>query len=74
MDGLPPWPVIEDLLRTLVLPASGAAAVVFAVVCVLCKRADVRIAGGALALVAGLAAGNHFRELLDFVEEALSRP
>ncbi len=64
MDALPPWPLVEDLLRTLVLPAFAAAAVVLATVCLLTKSPALRAAGAALALAAGLAAGNYFRKLL----------
>jgi len=66
MDALPPWPLVEDVLRTLVLPAFAAAAVVLVAVCLLCKAPAWRAAGGALALAAGLAAGNHFRKLLEW--------
>jgi hypothetical protein len=66
MDWLPPWPLIESALRTLMLPASAAAAAVCAVTCAVTKRADLRMAGGVLALIAGLAAGNYFRDLLEW--------
>jgi hypothetical protein len=66
MDWVPPWPQVEGALRTLMLPAFAAAAAVLAITCAVTKRPGLRMAGGVLALVAGLAAGNYFRELLDW--------
>jgi hypothetical protein len=66
MASLPPWPLVDDLLRTLVLPAGGTAAAVLAIVCLLTKSRAARLAGGALAVAAGLAAGNHLRGILDW--------
>ncbi len=66
MDSLPPWPLIEGMLRSLVLPAFATAALVLAAVCILTKSVSIRMAGGAVALTAGLALGNHFRELLEW--------
>jgi hypothetical protein len=71
MHRLPPWSLIEELLRTLVLPAFAGAALVLAVICAVTKREGVRVAGGALALLVGLAAGNHFRDLLEWWPAAI---
>ncbi len=64
MGSFPPWPVVQEMLLKLVLPSFAAAAGLFAVICVLTRRRSLRMIGGAAAVVAGLAAGNHFRELL----------
>jgi hypothetical protein len=66
VDSLPPWPLLESMLLTLVLPAFAAAAVVLAIVCLATKSANARTIGAAAALIAGLAAGSFFRDLLDW--------
>jgi hypothetical protein len=52
------------MLLKLVLPAFAAAAGLFAVICLTTRSRSLRMIGGAAAVAAGLAAGNHFRELL----------
>jgi hypothetical protein len=76
MDSLPPWSLIEEMLRMLVLPALAAAAVALALVCAATRSVPLRLAGGGIALVAGLAVGNHFRELLKWwpVDEGCKLP
>jgi hypothetical protein len=64
MGSLPPWPVIEELLLKLILPAFGASAALFVLTCFSTRSSALRMIGGAAALVAGLAAGNYFRDLL----------
>jgi hypothetical protein len=66
VDALPPWPLVESMLRTLVLPAFATAAVVLTIVCLATKSANVRMIGGAAALIAGLTVGNYFRDLLEW--------
>ncbi len=63
LASLPPWSLIEEILRTLVLPTFVAASVVFAVVCALSRSERWRAIGAVVALIAGLAAGNHFHPL-----------
>jgi len=64
MGSLPPWPVIQELLLKLVLPAFGAAAALFGAVCLLTRSTTLRMLGGGAGLAAGLFNGNYTRELL----------
>ena len=64
--SLPPWPLVEEILRTLVLPTFAAAAGVLVLISVLTRSERIRGVGAALALIAGLVAGNHFHHLLDW--------
>lgn len=64
MGSLPPWPVVEELLLKLVLPAFGTSAALFLLVCLVTRSVALRTMGGAAALAAGLAAGNYGHELL----------
>jgi hypothetical protein len=64
MGSLPPWPVVQELLLRLVLPAFAAAAALFGIVCLLTRSAGVRMIAGAAGLAAGLFTGNYCRELL----------
>ncbi len=73
LASLPPWPLVEEMLRTLVLPAFLAAGAVLALVCALSRSERVRTAGAAAALLVGLAAGNHFHHLLDWCPASLQR-
>ena len=65
LASLPPWPLIEEILRTLVLPTFAAAAGVLVLISVLTRSERIRGLGAAVALIAGLVAGNHFHHLLD---------
>jgi hypothetical protein len=74
MDSLPPWPIVLEILRTLVLPAFVAAALVL-----YCGRLARRMVWlqrvlPALALTAGLAAGNYFRKLLEWSPDGRGWP
>ncbi len=66
LASLPPWPLIEEVLRTLVVPTLTVALVVVAIVCALTQSGHLRRLGAALALMGGLVAGNHFHPLLDW--------
>jgi len=68
---MPPWSLVEEMLRSLVLPAFAGAGLVLAVVYEVTRSVTARLTGGAVALVAGLADGNHFRELLELTREAV---
>lgn len=60
---MPPPPPIKDVLEALqamMFPAAGAAALVFALVLILGRWAAAM--GSALAIIAGIAVGNHYRE------------
>ena len=54
MDSLPPWPVVQSLLLTVVLPGFGVGAVLLTTVCVTTRSETGRMIGGALALYHGL--------------------
>jgi hypothetical protein len=64
MDSLPPWPVVQALLLSVVLPGFAVGAGLLAVVCTATRSENARLIGAALALGCGLAAGNYFHELL----------
>ncbi len=64
MPPLPPWPLVQSLLVSLLLPSFVAGGVLMAGIGRVTPSARARMAGTALALAAGLAAGNFFRELL----------
>ncbi len=64
MDWLPPWSLLQEMLLRLVLPAFASAFVLCALVCVLTRSRCLRMLGGAVAVAAGIYAGNHYRELL----------
>lgn len=64
MDSLPPWPVVQSMLLTVVLPGFGIGAGLLAGVCAATRSETVRWIGGALALAGGLALGNFTRGLL----------
>jgi len=68
MDSLPPWDLVRDLSRTLILPSAGVSAVVL-ILALLSGGARMaaprgQLVVGAVALIAGLVAGNFFRGLL----------
>ena len=73
LASLPPWSLIAEVLRTLVLPSIAAAAAVYAIVCALTKSERIRTVGAAVALLAGLFAGNHFHHLVDWWPTPLMR-
>jgi hypothetical protein len=64
MDSLPPWPVVQSMLLSVVLPGFGVAAGLLAAVCAATSSVQVRLIGGAVALMGGLAAGNFASSLL----------
>jgi hypothetical protein len=66
LSSLPPWALVEEILRTLVLPTFAAASLMLALVCALTHSVRIRCLGACGALIAGLVAGNHFHHLLDW--------
>jgi len=74
MDSLPPWPVVQSMLLSVVLPGFAVGAGVMAVVCAATRSEAGRWIGGALALVGGLAAGNFTRGLLPWWSLELGWP
>lgn len=64
MDSLPPWPIVQSLLLTVVLPGFGSGAGLLAAVCASNRSETGRLIGAALALAGGLALGNFTRGLL----------
>ena len=64
MDSVPPWPVVQSMLLTVVLPGFAVGAGVLTVICAATRSETIRLIGGALALMGGLAAGNFTRGLL----------
>lgn len=64
MESLPPWPMVQSLLLTVVLPGFGIGAGGLALTCAATRSETGRVIGGALALIGGLALGNFARGLL----------
>jgi len=64
MESVPPWPVVQSMLLTVVLPGFAVGAGLLAGVCVATRSDKLRLIGGALALAGGLALGNFTRGLL----------
>ena len=63
MDSLPPWPVVQSMLLTVVLPGLAVGTGLLAGVCAATRSETARMIGGALALAGGLALGNFTRGL-----------
>jgi hypothetical protein len=58
MSWLPPWSLIEPVLRTHVLPGAGVAAATLAITCALTRSSARRIFAAAAGLAGGWALGN----------------
>ena len=74
MDSMPPWPVVQSLLLTVVLPGFAVGAGLLAGVCIATRSESSRLIGGALALAGGLALGNWARGLLPWWSLELGWP
>ena len=74
MDSIPPWPVVQSLLLTVVLPGFAVGAGVLAGVCIATRSESSRLIGGVLALAGGLALGNWARGLLPWWSLELGWP
>lgn len=64
---MPPWSLIAEMLQKLIIPASAATGAFLLVWCLVLKRKPAWWSlGGVVAVLLGLAAGNHYRELLEW--------
>ncbi len=64
MNSVPPWPIVQSMILTVMLPGFAVGAGVLAAVCSVTRSETRRLIGGALALAGGLALGNSARGLL----------
>ena len=74
MDSLPPWPEVQSMLLSVVLPGFAVSAGLLGGVCAATRSETGRMIGGALALAGGLAAGNFTRGLLAWCPLELGWP